>query len=169
MTLTQRPIVLLARPHPMIVTEMRRFLEENDYEPLPLSELLEKPREDPRAITGGVISTSLTSKVREPVEEVARRLREWYPDLPLVFATIGERQVMARALARKLRSAIGTLGVLDALEVRESDERLGRPDHVLLLHRDDLVVSAGSSEIPLVVKRHLAGISARVARSPAMV
>lgn len=115
-----------------------------------------------------MISTSLTSSVREPVEEVARRLREWYPELPLVFATIGERQVMARALARKLRSATGTLGVLDALEVSAGDARLGRTDHVLLLHRADLA-GAGPSEVPLVVRRHLAGISARATGRPATV
>lgn len=154
MILAQRPVVLLARPHPMIVTEMRSFLDENGYEPLPLSNLAERPETQGRPIAAGVISTSLTSQVREPVEEVALRLREWYPDLPLVIATIAERQMIARAVARKLCDAVGTVAVLDVLEVSPADARLGSPEHVLLLHRSDLS-GERSAEVGGVLRRHL--------------
>lgn len=163
MMFRQRRLVLLARPHPMIVSEMQRFLRQNDYEPLPLLGLTEKPQADERQIVAGVISTSLTSHVHEPVEEVARRLRAWYPDLPLVIATIAERKMMGKAVARKLRSALGTAGVLDVAEVSPGDERLGRPDHVLLLHRSDLPVGDESSGVGLVLRRHLAAYSERAA------
>ncbi len=156
MTVQQRRLVLLARPHPMIVGEMQRFLRENDYEPLPLPGVTEKPHADERQIVAGVISTSLTSHVHEPVEEVARRLRAWYPDLPLVIATIAERKLMGTAVARRLHSTLGTTGVLDVLEVSPRDERLGSPDHVLLLHRSDLAEGDGSSHAALVLGRHLA-------------
>jgi hypothetical protein len=157
MTIPQHPLVLLARPHPMIVEQMRHFLTENGYEPLPLNTLETRPEAAGSSVAGGVISTSLASQIQEPVEAVAQRVRGWYPDLPLVVTTLADRHTMARALSRKLGLAIGAPGVIDALEVDPADQRLGRPDHVLLLHRSDLIGGDGSAAIGAVLRRHLAG------------
>lgn len=150
---------------------MQKFLGESGYEPLPLAALTERPDAEQHQVAGGVISTSLTSRIHEPVEEVALRLREWYPGLPLVIATIAERKVMGRAVARKLHAALGTAGILDAREVGPRDERLGRSDHVLLLHRADLSAENGSPDVMLVLRRHLAADAGRVSgglRGPAV-
>lgn len=66
--------ILLARPHPFIVAEMKPFLEENGYTLAKLEAIANMATLAPKA-GGAVISMALSSSIPESAEEVFQRLR----------------------------------------------------------------------------------------------
>ncbi len=100
-------IIILGRPHPMIVESMKEFMERNGYEPFAISKIQDlKNIPHTGKVHGAVISTAVKSVVKESYIEVFQEIRKLYPDLPVLFATIGNAESMAKILSLTLSKII---------------------------------------------------------------
>src|SRR5438552_2276016 len=100
-------IVILGRPHPMIVESMKEFMKRNGYEPFPLSKIGDlKNIPHTGKIHGAVISTAVESVVKESYIEVFQEIRKLYPEIPVLFATIGKVEGMAKILSMTLSKIV---------------------------------------------------------------
>lgn len=75
--------VLLARPHPFIVAEMKPFLEEDGYTISRLGALANLPTLAPKA-GGAIIALALSSPLPESAETVFTQLRQVAPGVLMV-------------------------------------------------------------------------------------
>ena len=79
--------VLLARPSSLIVSDMKRLMGDANVEPVPLTSLDDLTSTDSAEVAGIVISTALTSSVKESycrVLEIAMRV---HPGIPVFIAS----------------------------------------------------------------------------------
>ena len=80
-------IVLLARPHPFIVAEMKPYLEQAGYISHKLENLSDLGAQA-KSAAGAVVSLALSSSVGESAEEIFKLLRKDAPHVPVLFAAM---------------------------------------------------------------------------------
>lgn len=150
---TSRP-VLLARPHAFIVSEMRPFLERAGFAPVKLERL-----DDLEAGAGGpfaaaVISTAVVSPIQASAAEVFERVRRRYPRLPVIFAGLTEFESMRSLIEQAIRNSSAGLAILPVSAETAEHPRLGSPDVVLALRKDDL--SGAAAELTARILKRIA-------------
>ena len=110
-------IVVLARPHPFIATEMRPLLENLGYQ-TKKPELLVDLDSMGRMAAGAVVSLAISSPIGETAEAVVRRLGAASDKLPLIFTSMlpfeQARQNLVR-IAQAIQMSVTVLGVEDAM------------------------------------------------------
>lgn len=79
--------VLLARPHPFIVAEMKPFLEHCGSAAAKLENMADLSMRS-TSYAGAVISLAVSSSVGESAAEVFTRLRQDAPRVPVLFAAM---------------------------------------------------------------------------------
>ena len=118
--------VLLARPHPFIVSEMKPFLEQNGYAPRKLEAVAGIPAGVSGA-SGAIISLAVVSSISESAEEVFVELRKSASRLPVLFASMIEFTI-AKGTLQRLAKNIGVKAtLLDISPASEAHPELGRP------------------------------------------
>lgn len=145
--------ILLARPHPFIVTEMKPFLETLGYVAL-------KP-EGPQTLdtlaascAGAIISLAVTTSNGLQVEEVLKRVRSAAPKLPLVFSGLLPFEKYRSTLER-LAQQTGLAGKGLAVSAEtEASHALGSPQGWLYVSKDDLIDPARRELVARLLKRH---------------
>ncbi len=122
--------VLLARPHPFIVAEMKPLLEQRGYTTTKLEWLADLPNLVGGA-AGAVISLALTSPIEASAEEVFAKLRRTAPHLPVIFAALLDVKPALAKLEEIARSAGVEATVLGVEAGNENSMVLGKPETFL--------------------------------------
>lgn len=145
--------IVLARPHPFIVSEMKPFLEQNGYTPAPLAALADLPASTVGA-AGAIISLAVVSPIGATAEAVYTELRKSAPRLPVLFASIIDFAAAKSTLERLAKNAGVTGTILGIDAASETNPALGKPDTFLFLNKDDLVSPDQRALAARILKRH---------------
>lgn len=146
-------IVLLARPHPIIISEMRPFLERAGFAPKRLDSLsMFKSSNEP--ISGAIISLAVSSSIEDTAEAVFSGIRKYAPRLPILFAAMLDFSAMKGALRRiaKLNNIEATILGVDPANDNHPD--LGKPNTLVYLSMGDLTTPIRSVLAAKIVQRH---------------
>lgn len=145
--------VLLARPHPFIVAEMKPLLEHSGYAPAKLENLVDLAVQA-RSSAGVVISLAVSSSLGETAVEVFTRLRQGVPHIPVLFAAmlpLYKAQSSLEWLAKQAGTQATVLGVAAG---NENAAALGKPDTFLYISKDDLANPTHRAIASRMVQRH---------------
>jgi len=129
--------IILARPHPFIVSEMKPMLEQSGYTVIKLDHINELPGLLESA-DGAVISLAVTSSITESAEEVLARIRSHSSDIPILFAGLLDFGKASSLIGNMARNVGMLATVLSAERVNETPSALGRPDTLLYVSKDGL-------------------------------
>lgn len=145
--------VLIARPHPFIVSAMKPFLEELGFTTAKLERVGELAALAPRA-TGTVISLALSSPIPESAEEVFSQLRRAATRVPVLFASmldIGQATAALQQIARRHDFPASILGAKTPATAWAS---LGRQETFVYLSKEDLEARDRREILAQMVRRH---------------
>lgn len=147
--------VVLARPHPFIAEHMKKFLSEQGYTPLPILQITElEGLAAQGTVVGAVISTSLTSLSGESYVDDFRHLRDKYPDIRVMFATLDHPEDMLIPIARAISSDSLDAHVLEVKASNEQHPSIGARDTFLLVHKDCVAKPESIRMTAAMVGRH---------------
>lgn len=144
--------ILLARPHPFIVSDMKPFLEEAGFQIIKaekLSDLTGLARNS----SGAVISLAVSSPMDASPEEVIKSLRQTQPMLPLLFASLLPYAEMKEGLKR-IGSRAGLITSVFGLDDEGSVAEESGPTGLLYLSKNDLAGSASRQRALQLVRHH---------------
>lgn len=148
-------IVILARPHPFIARHMKKFLEDHGYRPLPIKALSELDAVPVGDVKAAVISTSLISDVEGSYADVFNEIRSKFPDLPVLFATMGNPDDMIGPITNTLASDDLKPLVVEVKFESVADRRLGQTDTFILIHKNCLTTDKGIDMLSKMFRSHL--------------
>lgn len=145
--------VLLARPHPLIISKIKPFLEHNGFTPRKM-DLLTDLKASSENASGAIISLAASSSVDESAEEVFSETRKHALRLPILFAAMLDFAVMKGALRRiaKISGIEATILGIDSASDKHPD--LGKPNTLLYLSMADLTTQKRSALAARIVQRH---------------
>lgn len=145
--------ILLARPHPFIVAEMKPFLEENGYLIIKLDAMANLPVMASK-VGGAIISLALSSSLPESAEAVLQQLRQTAPGVPVVFASILSFD-QARPGMERLASQCGIKATFVGIDSEASaSSHLGRAEAFLYFSKNDLATPTRRVVAARMLKRH---------------
>lgn len=130
--------ILLARPHPFIVAEMKPFLESAGYSVIKLDSDSKRDTQA-RTASGTVISLAVTSSVGESAQDVFMHLRQGAPRVPVLFAAISSLDKLHGSLERIAKNAGIEATILGVDAANENASALGKPETFLYVSKDDLL------------------------------
>lgn len=145
--------VLIARPHPFIVSSMKPFLEEMGYSVTKLDRVSELAEPAPRA-SGVVISLALSSPIPESAEEVFSQLRRVAPHTPVLFASMLNADLAAHSLEQISKRHGFQALVISANSPATAWAGLGKQETFLYLSKEDIEAQASRSLLQQMVQRH---------------
>ncbi len=148
-----RKTVLLARPHPFIVAEMKPFLEHGGFDATKLENLADLATQA-RGSAGVVISLAVSSSLGESAQEVFTRLREAAPDVPVLFAGMLALDKSTPSLERLATHAGIDATIVGVTPGNERAAALGKPQTFLYLSKDDLADATRRAIALRMVQRH---------------
>jgi hypothetical protein len=152
MTIGQK--VLLARPHPFIVGEMKPLLISAGYTPSPLSDIAEISSGELNGSKGAVISVAVSSVMPESAETVFGALRASIPKLPIVFAGLNDIDVARRTIERLVKQSVANPTVIAVGSNNVREIRSGQTDVFLYIQKDVLKTEEGIETARQMLKRH---------------
>ncbi len=146
--------ILLARPHPMIVSDMKPFLEENDFS-ISKIDNFEQIGEVINDSAGAVISLAVNSSIKESALEVYQKIRAEHPFLPVIFVSMLPFSKAIIAL-NGISDATGKNKTMIAIELKNSRSSiLGKPNTFLYISKDDLSDKNQRMIASQIIKNHL--------------
>ena len=145
--------VLLARPHPFIVAEMKPFLEENGYTTDKLENLGNLPALA-RDAAGAIISLAVSSSVGESAEDVFLQLRKDAPRVPVLFASMLSLDNARQGLERIAKKAGLQANILGVNATPAAAAQLGRQETFLYFSKDDLASPERRVMALRLIQRH---------------
>lgn len=131
--------IVLARPHPFIVSQMQPFLADLGYSGEKLERLEDLDGSLDSNTRGAVISLAVTSSLGESAEAVFLKLRQLRAQLPVLFVALLDFAQAQRAL----QQLAGTAGVaqpvlIDVSEANVRNAMLGKSGAFFYIGRKDL-------------------------------
>jgi len=149
------PRVLLARPHTFIVNEMRPFLVEAGFASVRINSMEQLAEELRLPAKGAIISTAVSSSLGADTATVFRRVREWNPNMPIVFAGMADFATMQATVKRAVKELCPSAQVVGAAGFRIS--RLSdRSTTFLVLRKEDLQQGPMHEAAIDAIRAHLA-------------
>lgn len=145
--------VLLARPHPFIVAEMKPFLERSGYLAAKLESLADLAAQA-RSSAGVVISLAVSSSLGETAAEVFTRLRQAAPRVPVLFAAMLGFDKSQDSLERLAKNAGIQATILGVATGNDNVAALGKSDTFLFISKDDLADTTRRAIASRMVQRH---------------
>lgn len=145
--------VLLARPHPFIVAEMKPFLEENGYKADRLENLSNLPALA-RGAAGAIISLAVSSSVGESAEDVFLQLRKDAPRVPVLFAAMLSLDNARPGLERIAKKAGLQANILGVNATPAAAAQLGQQETFLYFSKDDLASPERRVMALRLIRRH---------------
>ena len=146
-------MILLARPHPFIVSGMKPFLEGSSYSPKRLERFSDLPAEITGA-SGAIISLAVDSSIKESIEQVYAEIRRVSPAMPVLFAGMLDFAAMKGDLRRLAKSEGIEAALLGIDAESESHPGLGKPNTFLYISNGDLANPDRSKLAGRIVRRH---------------
>lgn len=147
--------IVLARPHPFIVSQMQPFLADLGYSGEKLERLEDLDDSLDSNTRGVVISLAVTSSLGDSAEAVFLRLRQLRAQLPVLFVALLDFPQVQRALLKLAEAAGVAQPVL--LEVTETNVRnavLGKSDVFFYIGRKDLEDPVRRATAAQMLERH---------------
>lgn len=145
--------ILLARPHPFIVSDMKPFLEALRFKVNALNDVSELTQRA-AGTSGAIISLALVSTISESANEVFVNLRNRHPKLPVVFAGLVEFPATLINL-EKMGEAVGISPVLLGADAKHVDHpSLGLERTFLYLSKADLTEPSRRAAAGKLIERH---------------
>lgn len=145
--------IILARPSSLIVTDMKTLMTATGYEAYPIGALSELTVINQSEVAGIVISTALSSTVKEKYWEVIQRSVALFPGKPIFlasYATVRSTKITAG-------SHIGKAGLdYELLSIDEAKTTSFDPSkHILILTQKEISNVLEFSSICELVKKVL--------------
>ncbi len=145
--------VLLARPHPIIISEMKPFLEQNGFSPRRMDSLVELKASSVN-VSGAIISLAVSSSIGESSEEVFSEIRKYAPRLPVLFAAMLDFVAMKGVLRGIARISGIEATILGADAASENHPDLGKPNTLLYLGMSDLTTPQKRAFAAKTIQQH---------------
>lgn len=145
--------ILLARPHPFIVAEMKPFLEHGGYAAAKLENIANLATQV-RSSVGVVISMAVSSSLGKSAAETFTQLRQEFPHVPVMFAAILPFDESMAGLKRLAEHAGVQATILGVATENERATALGKPDTFLYISKDDLADPTRRAIASRMVQRH---------------
>jgi len=144
--------VLLARPSSLIVSDMKKLMNATGLQPTPLASLEELKNYDEKQVGGVVISTALSSPVKEKYWEVIHEVILKFPNCPIFLASYATvKSTFITAEARFKEFNIGhRLVCLDQV-----DESFSNNKDILILTQAEISDDSKFDGILKTIKRIL--------------
>jgi len=144
--------VLLARPSSLIVTDMKKLMNATGMQPTPLTSLEELGNYNEKQVGGIVISTALSSPVKEKYWEVIHQVTPKFPNCPIFLASYASvKSTFVTAEARFKEFNIDhRLVCLDQVDESFSKER-----DILVLTQSEISDVSKFDRILKIIKRIL--------------
>jgi len=146
--------VLLARPHPFIVTEMKPFLADGGYTVAGLDQGRDMASQA-KQCAGAVISLAVTSSVAASAEDIWARLRKEAPATSIVFASLLPFDKVKSRLDHLIGAKDGLAVAIGVNPAQAMPAELGRTNSYLYIGRDDLVLPDRRAFALRMIQRHL--------------
>jgi len=146
--------ILLARPHPFIVSEMKPFLEQNGFSPLPIKGISELAGLASHPFSGAIISLAVQSTIDESAEMVFEAIRKQSPSLPVAFAGMLDASMASKAIKRVLPESIGDYRVIAVDKKNDHRVELGQPSTFVYIRNSDLATSDTVKIVALMLQHH---------------
>ena len=149
--------ILLARPHPFIVSEMKPFLEQSGFSPLPIKDISELEGLASTSLSGAIISLAVQSTIDESAVMVFEAIRKQFPYLQVAFAGMLDASMASKAIKRVLPESIGNYHVIAADKNNERRVELGQPSTFVYIRDSDLSTPDTAKIAALMLQRHFSG------------
>lgn len=143
--------IVLARPHPFVVAEMRPFLTAGGFSISKPEHVTDLPALLAGA-AGAVISLALSSPISASVQEVFEHLRQSNARLPVLFASMLDFEQALPALQR-VATAAGIEAELLGVDDHHST-RLGRQETFLYFSKQDLADADRRTTASRMIRKH---------------
>jgi hypothetical protein len=145
--------ILLARPHPFIVSEMKPWLEQAGYstvKPDSIDHIANLARDS----AGAIISLAASSSVSASAAEILGLLRQLKPSLPIMFAALRPFSQTGPEIERLLQS-VGVAGTIASLDSNIAGiTGLGSGRAFLYVSKDDVADTARATKAKGLLTRH---------------
>ncbi|MCI0492776.1 MAG: hypothetical protein L0Z07_07550 [Planctomycetes bacterium] len=145
--------VLLARPHPFIVADMKPMLEQSGFTATALQKMADLSALA-RKSSGAVISLALTSPISETPESVFAKLRRSAPEIPVLFAGLPPLAKVSSKLAHLAKEAGIDAAILEIAAEHENSAQLGAPRTFLYVSAEDFSSGERKSLAARIIARH---------------
>jgi len=149
--------ILLARPHPFIVSEMKPFLEQGGLSPLPIKGIRELAGLASTSFSGAIISLAVQSTIDESAEMVFEAIRKQFPYLPVAFAGMLDASMASKAIKRVLPESIGNYHFIAVDKNNERSVELGQPSTFVYIRNSDLSMPDTAKIAARMLQRHFLG------------
>lgn len=128
--------VILARPSSLIVTDMKKLISSSGFEAKPIGELKELTELFPADVAGIVISTALSSTVKEKYWEVIKQSATLFPGKPIFlasYATVRSTKITAGAHLKDMGHEYDLLSIDEAKAASFDCDK-----HILILTQKEI-------------------------------
>lgn len=88
---------------------------------------------------GTVISTSVVSSAGDSYLDVFQGIRAKYPDMPIIFATLGRIEDMIKPISHAISTETDPAKVIVVSPATAGDPSLGTKNTFMLVHKNDLI------------------------------
>ena len=146
------PHILLARPHPFIVSEMAPFLQQQGFSFNRLSQLDALNDELAKADVA-VISLALSSPLPQSAEEMLLAIRQLKPSLPVVFASLLPLERVQKTILHLMQQHHAAAAIAAAGQVIGSAQP-GQAGTALYFCKDDLADAVKRESFAKLLKIH---------------
>jgi len=146
--------VLLARPHPFIVSEMGPFLEQNAFSPQQLGKLSELFRLSSSKLSGVIISLAVQSSVAETAEMMFAAIRKQFSHLSVAFAGLLDVPMASNTIKHMLPQPAGTFHIIGVETGNDHRTELGQATTFVYLRNSDLSTPDKAKTAAQILQRH---------------
>ncbi|WP_049722363.1 hypothetical protein [Gilvimarinus polysaccharolyticus] len=144
--------ILLARPHPFIVTEMKPILEKCGYNALRPESVADLDAYAKRC-DAAIISLAVYSDIEASAEEVAAKIRQANSKTPIIFASLLSFD-RAEFIISRLLQALGVSAKVVGTS-NSTDSHQAVASSVLYLAKDDLTDPALRARAEQLLRRYI--------------
>lgn len=137
--INDKNIVILARPHSIIVDTIKNYLVRNNYTThslKTLSEINEINYLD--KVKGVVISTAVNSEVKESYIETFSEIRKKLPNVPIIFTTVVNNENMSKLISLTISRIIENFKIFKINNESLLDNSLGSISSFVLVSKEEI-------------------------------
>lgn len=144
--------VLLARPHPFLVSEMKPWLELGGYS-VQRPDNIDDLAGQARSCVGAVISLAVSSSITAGAADVLKIVRQANPSLPILFAALRPYSQIRPEIERLLQG-LGVAGSVLGMDQGAGSPFLGGRTTFLYVSKDDLSDNTRSGKARALLAKH---------------
>ncbi|MEK7432600.1 MAG: hypothetical protein AABZ74_05660 [Cyanobacteriota bacterium] len=146
-------IVILARPHNIIVDTIKELLTRNNYIPKPLKNLTDINEINYlNKVKGVVISTAVVSEIKESYIETFYEIRKKLPYVPIIFATLVNNENMSKLISLSLSRTIKDFKIFKINNETILDNSLGSFSSFILISKEEIDMNPEITD--KILKKH---------------